>query len=202
MRTPDEIDTLLALLAAEDARVEAPPALHAAVLRAWDIERAAQGQVGTARRWHTWRYCAAAVAALMVIGVALPDEPRLSVGSAKPPVAAPLVPHVQPQRIATATGTSRPPHARRTSTRPKRRAVSAPEPATAGYVLSADPAFDRATTTVVRVRMPRSTLAGLGVPLPDPDAAGDVDVELLVGEDGVARTIRAARSVPSRAMQE
>jgi len=46
---------------------------------------------------------------------------------------------------------------------------------------------------VVRMRVPRSTLASLGVPVIDPGAAGTVDVELLIGVDGLARTIRMVR---------
>ena len=71
-----------------------------------------------------------------------------------------------------------------------------------GFVLVADPAFDAAAATVVRLRMPRSTLVSLGVPIPDPDAAGEVDIELLVGEDGVARSIRRARAVARYETQE
>jgi hypothetical protein len=46
---------------------------------------------------------------------------------------------------------------------------------------------------IVRMRLPRSTLASLGVPVIDPGAAGTVDVELLIGVDGLARTIRMVR---------
>ena len=42
---------------------------------------------------------------------------------------------------------------------------------------------------VVRVRMARTALATLGMPIVDPDAEGLVNVEMLVGEDGVARSI-------------
>lgn len=42
----------------------------------------------------------------------------------------------------------------------------------------------------VRVRMPRAMLSMFGVPLIEPDAAGTVSVEVLLGNDGLARTIR------------
>ena len=44
------------------------------------------------------------------------------------------------------------------------------------------------------VRMPRSAFARL-VPIANPDGDGLVDVEMLVGEDGVARSIRRAAAV-------
>jgi hypothetical protein len=46
---------------------------------------------------------------------------------------------------------------------------------------------------VVRVRVPRATLASLGIAVIDPGAAGTVDLEVSVGVDGLARTIRLLR---------
>ena len=43
---------------------------------------------------------------------------------------------------------------------------------------------------VVRMRVPASTLTGLGVRPATGNAAAHVDVDVLVGEDGVARAIR------------
>jgi hypothetical protein len=64
-----------------------------------------------------------------------------------------------------------------------------------GIVLVADPVLDASAISVVRVRVPRSTLAHLGIPIADPEAGGSVDLEVLVGEDGIARTIRRAMPV-------
>ena len=56
------------------------------------------------------------------------------------------------------------------------------------------PEFDRAgPLMLMRVRMTRREFSRL-VPISDPDGDGLVDVEVLVGEDGVARSIR--RAVP------
>lgn len=71
-----------------------------------------------------------------------------------------------------------------------------------GLVLMADPALDPTGLSVVRVRMPRSALASAGVPLAAPHATGQVDVEILVGEDGVARSILRAVPVTAPAVQE
>lgn len=70
--------------------------------------------------------------------------------------------------------------------------IPAPE---VGYVLVPDPMADPAALQIMRLRMPRAGLANLGVPLVNPDADGLVDVELLVGDDGVARAIRRATLV-------
>ena len=57
------------------------------------------------------------------------------------------------------------------------------------------PEFDRTgPLMLMRVRMTRREFSRLGVPISNPDGDGLVDVEVLVGEDGVARSIR--RAVP------
>lgn len=48
---------------------------------------------------------------------------------------------------------------------------------------------------LMRVRMTRREFSRLGVPISNPDGNGLVDVEVVVGEDGVARSIRRAVAV-------
>ena len=48
---------------------------------------------------------------------------------------------------------------------------------------------------VVRLRVPREALEPLGLVLFEPGAQGIVDVDLLVGEDGLPRDIRSVRTV-------
>jgi hypothetical protein len=69
-----------------------------------------------------------------------------------------------------------------------------PTSSNTGYVIVPEPFSDTALH-VVRVRMARMALATLGMPIADPDAEGLVDVEILVGDDGVARSIRNATFV-------
>jgi len=45
------------------------------------------------------------------------------------------------------------------------------------------------------VRVPRTSLRAFGVALIDPDASGLVDVDLVVGSDGLPRDIRRVRPV-------
>jgi hypothetical protein len=68
-------------------------------------------------------------------------------------------------------------------------------PVDTGYVIVPEPFLDTAELHVVRVRMTRMALATLGMPIADPDTEGLVEVEMVVGDDGVARSIRNATFV-------
>jgi hypothetical protein len=70
-----------------------------------------------------------------------------------------------------------------------------------GFVLVPDPLADPASMQVVRLRMRRAGLASLGVPLANPDADGLIEVEVLVGEDGVARSIRRTALVTTEEIE-
>jgi len=54
---------------------------------------------------------------------------------------------------------------------------------------------DAGPLMLMRVRMTRREFSRLGVPISNPQGDGLVDVEVLVGEDGVARSIRRAVAV-------
>ena len=47
---------------------------------------------------------------------------------------------------------------------------------------------------LVRLRIPREALQALGVPLFEPEARGLVDVDVLIGEDGLPRDVRRVRA--------
>jgi hypothetical protein len=55
---------------------------------------------------------------------------------------------------------------------------------------AADPLDETEMMQLVRLRMPRAALASLRIPVEDPSAPGLVDVDVLIGEDGLARDIR------------
>lgn len=55
---------------------------------------------------------------------------------------------------------------------------------------AADPLDETEMMQLVRLRMPRAALASLRIPVEDPYAPGLVDVDVLIGEDGLARDIR------------
>jgi hypothetical protein len=60
---------------------------------------------------------------------------------------------------------------------------------------AADPLDETETMQLVRLRMPRAALVSLRIPVEDPYAPGLVDVDVLIGEDGLARDIRRIASV-------
>ena len=75
------------------------------------------------------------------------------------------------------------------------RAAAAPAPLIQDELVLV-PEFDRAgPLTLMRVRMSRREFSRLGVAISNPEDDGLVDVEVLVGEDGVARSIRRAVAV-------
>jgi hypothetical protein len=56
--------------------------------------------------------------------------------------------------------------------------------------LAVDPALETETLQLVRVRMPRRALAAVGFVVGGPDAEGFVEVDFVVGEDGLSRDVR------------
>lgn len=54
------------------------------------------------------------------------------------------------------------------------------------------------TVQLVRIRMPVAALAALGIATTNPDASGEVDVDVTVGDDGLARDIRGIHAVPAQ----
>ena len=171
-RTDSWIDTALEDLAAADARVVVPPEIEAAVLHAWNTQHITRGAPGirSVRGWRKaagWVLVPATAAAIVAIVLLARDRET-------PPAGSPSAAHE-----GAIEGTAAAPAA----------------PIDAGYVIVPEPFADTAALQVMRVRMARRALATLGMPLAEPDADGLVDVELLVGDDGVARSIRNATFV-------
>jgi hypothetical protein len=195
-QTDNPIDFALDDLAAGDERAVVPAHVLAAVLREWDAQHSALGVSGfqTTGPPGGWRKAAAwalvSVAASGILSVAVLRRPPAtpatvnrgvvfveSAGSDFP--VTPLPPPPLPEsRVVERT--------------PRRVSVDArPRSIEPGYVIVPEPFADSSSLHVVRVRMARAALATLGMPV-DPTAEGLVDVEMLVGDDGVARSIRKA----------
>ena len=191
-QTDNRIDFALDDLAADDERVVVPAHVQAAVLREWDAQHSALGVRGFQPTGPSggWRKAAAwalvSVAASGILAVAVVRRPPATVdrgvffvespGSDFP--VTPLPPPPLPES--------------RVLERPRRVSVDArPRSIEPGYVIVPEPFADSSTLHIVRVRMARAALATLGMPV-DPTAEGLVDVEMLVGDDGVARSIRKA----------
>jgi hypothetical protein len=56
--------------------------------------------------------------------------------------------------------------------------------------LVADAAFEGEPLTLVRLRLPRASLASIGITLGDAEPSSLVDVDVVVGSDGLARAIQ------------
>jgi hypothetical protein len=68
--------------------------------------------------------------------------------------------------------------------------VSTPAPGGSTMVLVGEPILQGEAVRLVRMRIPASTLSALGVRSIGGDLGDAVDVDVIVGEDGVARAIR------------
>jgi hypothetical protein len=139
-----------------------------------------------------WVVAPAAAAALLTVAVLQRESAPLAVPDAAvapdgAPVYVPPIPDSLSQRLWAATAAASP--------------VEGPAPpptaadASPGYVIVPGPLVDPGALHVVRARMSRMALASLGMPIVNPDIDGLVEVEMLVGDDGVAQSIRHAALV-------
>lgn len=68
-------------------------------------------------------------------------------------------------------------------------------PISAATNLVTGPPLETESLQLVRVRMPRGALRAFGIALVDPDAAAEVEVDMIVGEDGFPRSIRRVQAI-------
>jgi hypothetical protein len=130
---------------------------------------------------------AAAAAVLIVIAAALSMRSPSPVAplEAQAPTPVMLQPPIEPRRPAVEAAASMP----RLSRRPLPHIDDAPL-----VVMIFDaPALPEETLQLVRLRIPKDALAGLGMELFGPEVDGLVDVDVLVGEDGLPKDIRKIR---------
>ena len=191
------IDDALQALAVDDERVSVPARVHREVLREWDEHQALRKGRRAHRRSRglAWVVVPAAVAVILALAVVQRQSAPLAEPEAAPTVSGVDVdvpamtrapdPLLGESRRATAVASPI-----RISTQP--RAVA---DGSAGYVIVPAPLVDPAALHVVRARMSRTALATLGMPIVDPNVDGLVEVEMLVGDDGVAQSIRHATLV-------
>ena len=164
----------------DDARIKAPAVLEGRVLhmlRASRVERSRRRMV-----FAKPSLCATAAALLLGMLVRRPDD-------------APPLRNLASRPLASDTA----PAALKPEARRDRPVIPArnPRPSTAvraATTVTITQAFPEALQ-VVRLRVPREALEPLGLVLFEPGAQGIVDVDLLVGEDGLPRDIRSVRTV-------
>jgi hypothetical protein len=178
----------LRALAEEDAGLQAPPRVEAKVMAAY---RARAG-----RRLRMWRSLgwAGAAAALWVGAWLLTALPRRNSAAPAPRKAANSA--ASPIRAAAATRPAAPAESRRerltgfakpraTRTQPRASGVAGE------FIALAGSSYPMGEAMVVRVQVPRSAPALLGLPAGGGDfSGGTVSADVVLGEDGVARGIR------------
>jgi hypothetical protein len=153
--------------AREDATMMAPPDLEPRVLAAFEASQHPQRRSRRpSQRRLVWAI--GAVAGTLFLAFALRSHRATTV----------------PPNSASGAAVS--------ATRPARdlRHSSQPMPAAALLTLTADPALETETLELVRVRMPRLALQAVGVVVGGPNAEGFVEVDVVVGEDGLPRDVR------------
>lgn len=194
MRTTDDpdFDAVWLAFAREEARVAVPPELERRILA-----RATQGPRPTVEsRAKRWSVPALAVTAATMV---LTTAAVLWFGRERPPVVAAQSTWGSRSHVTLRVSVSaeRPGVEDRVVERSRRlprlpavsRAVLAALPPPL-LRFSPQPIGEAEVLQIVRLRLPREALQALGVVLVEPDAEGMVDVDVLVGEDGLARDIR------------
>jgi hypothetical protein len=178
----------------ELARIElgasAPLRVEASVMRAWDAAHVVRGS-----SWRPalhWAGATALAASLLVAcAISLLERPRTSI--AEPLMSGPLdlspPAAAAPPMVSSAVESSAEPLVRRPAGR--RRAPDTPVPATpTAIVFVGGPVTAGEQVRIVRMRIARETLMSIGLrPLTWADD-DTVDVDMLIGEDGVARGLR------------
>jgi hypothetical protein len=176
--------------ATDDAGASAPHALEARVLEAAREACRYQHAAYPIPRWQRLVVALGTAAALALVAAGLPSR-----RTADPPM-----PNVQ-----VSTGTNVEHLQRAPSASPGDRAVVATVPngdvpATARrgdalVTLAVDPVQDTEQLALVHIRVTQDALMALGIATNEPGASGLVDVEVLVGGDGLPRDIRRMRTM-------
>lgn len=180
----------LRALAKEDEKLQAPARLQAGLLAAFR-EQAQR----PARAWRRWSWMGAA-AVLVTTAWFLAESPWIRLPSSAPPAlkvqaVLPVIQTAAPSRPQTERKEElawrKVP--RELSHRPASRAAT--EGKNEFLSLSyADSSYPLGEGMVVRVELPRSAPALVGLPIDGGDISGTVTADVVLGQDGVARAIR------------
>ena len=152
----------------EDEATIPPPSLEQRTVAAWEAsQRTPIRRQRPSQRYIFWSVGAAAAALLLAISLhrsVMTDDRSPAASSAPPLGARETEVSYRWQRTSSLQG--------------------------AVITLAVDPILETETLQLVRVRMPRLALQAVGVMVGEPDAEGFVEVDLLVGEDGLPRDVR------------
>ena len=185
----------------DDARITAPAALETRVLDSWRAARdagmfAPRAAPPRRTRWRAdvpARLAMAAAAVVIATAAAIvywpaarapmPQETRTPAATPTRPSPAPTFPRAAAARSGAVANA---PYSAPAATQ-----TGVPD---AVLTLAADPLVAAESLQLVRVRVPRQALQSLGVVLIDPDAEGTVEIDVLVGGDGLPRDIRRVQA--------
>ena len=177
----------LSALAKDDEELQAPARVEAILLGAFR-ER-------TRRRSRVWRSLgwAGAAAAVAIAAWLLVGHPWRSSGSPPGPKIQAVVPagtlhSVTPAPTAKGQNEAAETHARGERSRPVRHRARAAE--ASEFIALSSTSYPVGDGMVVRVELPRSAPALVGLPIPGGDVSGTVTADVVLGQDGVARAIR------------
>ncbi|MGE5206258.1 MAG: hypothetical protein ACM3PW_11615, partial [Chlamydiota bacterium] len=189
----------LRALAREDEKLEAPAQVQASLLAAFR-QRARR----PARVWKGLSWAAVAAAVVVASWLVVVERPWRRSGSVPRTQVQATSSVPKPEVPAAITGSIGAPKAASTKSavemgerraRPRRsRPTASHTPAeTAGEFIAlsyGDSSYPLGDGMVVRVELPRSAPAMMGLPLSGGDTAGTVTADVVLGQDGVARAIR------------
>ena len=176
----------LSALAKDDEELQAPARVETTLLAAFR-ERARR----RSRVW--WRLSwAGALAAVVITVWLLAEHPWRSLGSPPEPKVQAVAPAAVPNRTFPGTSMTRqdetaehvpPQHSRQVRKR-------VPAETASEFLSLAGSSYPLGDGMVVRVELPRSAPALVGLPIPGGDVSGTVTADVVLGQDGMARAIR------------
>jgi AcrR family transcriptional regulator len=169
----------LRALADEEARVETPAQIEAALMARFDEYRRTPRVLR--RRTRTLVRGAATMAAGVILFGAVMVERELAPVFVDPP-RRPAMPDTAPRTLPSTTATAG------TAVAAQAPITSRPREPRSTVVLVGGPIASGELVQVVRMRVDRSALTALGIA--QNGSAETVDIDVLVGEDGVARGLR------------
>ena len=177
----------LRALAKDDEKLQAPAPVEASLLAAFRERNSHRSQVWWSLRW------AGAAAAVTIAGWFLAGHPWRRSGSPAGPKVEAVAPAAMRHQSSPTTTANRKDetteaHGLRQHSRPVRHRAAA-DPA-AEFIALSSTSYPVGDGMVVRVELPRSAPALVGLPIPGGDVYGTVTADVVLGQDGMARAIR------------
>jgi hypothetical protein len=177
----------LGALAKNDENLQAPTRVEASLLEAFRERTHRRSRVWWSLGW------AGAAAALAIAAWLLSEHPwRSSESTAGLKIQA-VAPDVRPHSIspaATVKGSNEAAETHARGERPRPVRHRSPVDEAGEFIALSSPSYPVGDGMVVRVELPRSAPALVGLPISDGNVSGTVTADVVLGQDGMARAIR------------